>query len=736
MIEGLDPAQIMPVGRMIFSVRGMFCASCAMSVQHVIERQPGVKDCTVNFTSGAALVHWRPEEFDLYQLFARIKQLGYEMAPLVDGNEVEQRLQAQANRLQLQLILAGFFGMWSMMGTWLLYWDVQGLVGINPLWIGLGAVLFSLPVVLYSGLDLYKAGWKTLRAGVPGMDFLVSVGVWGSLLLSIWNLWRGHAIVYVDAATMLVTFLLLGRLIEIYARKNNLLGIDALRQLLPETATLIHTGQANQTVPLNEVQVGQLVYVQAGERIPVDGTVHTGQSQIDNSLLTGESLPVAVQAGSTVYAGMVNVLSPLVVRVEQPQGQRRIDTLGLRMLELFGAKSSMSDAVEAFVRVLLPAVFVVAIVAFMRQLWMNVAIEQALLAALSLLVAACPCAVGLALPLAFSSGSTKASEAGVLLRDPASAEALAKARLFAFDKTGTLTTGQLAVTQVVSPFMDEGQLVARAASIEAGVSHPVAVAIVNYVKQQALELPILTGPIARSFTGVHYEDSDGEVWLVGAPRWLAEQGVRDVPSELPHSEVDVAPAAVVHVAQNHRWVGALVLHDHIREDALAALNTLRDEGCETLLVTGDSATAAQWVGQKLGFASHAIYAAYDPDQKAQLLQSYTTVPTAFVGDGVNDALVLAAADCGVAITGANEIAVTASGVVITHGGVERVVQARQLAQQTQRRIRQNLFFSVCYNLAAVGIFFHIGVSPGMAAVAMGLSSFTVVANSMRAFKIA
>lgn len=720
---------------MIFSVRGMFCASCAMTVQRVIERHPGVKDCTVNFPSGAALVRWQPEEFDLYQLFACIKQLGYEILPLVDGNELEQRLQAQANRLQLQVILAGFFGMWSMMGTWLLYWDMQGLVGVNPLWIGLGAVLFSLPVVLYSGLDLYKAGWKTLRAGVPGMDFLVSVGVWGSLLLSIWNLWRGHAIVYVDAATMLVTFLLLGRLIEIYARKNNLLGIDALRQLLPETATLIQAGQANQTVPLIEVLIGQQVYVQAGERIPVDGTVYKGQSQIDNSLLTGESLPVTVQAGSTVYAGMVNLLSPLVLHVEKGQGQRHIDSLGLRMLELFGAKSSMSDIAESFVRVLLPIVFVVAVVAFMRQLWMDMSMEQALLASLSLLIAACPCAVGLALPLAFSSGSTRASEAGVLLRDPASAEALAQARLFAFDKTGTLTTGQLAVTQVISPFMEKDQLVAQIASIETGVVHPIATAIVNYAKQQRLELPVLKGHIERSFTGVYYQDSDGEVWLVGAAHWLAEQGVRDVPSELPHFKLKLAPAAVVHLTHNHRWVGAVVLQDHIREDALTALNTLRKEGCDTLLVTGDNMTAAQWVGQTLGFAPNNIYAGYDPDQKARLLQSYTTVPTAFVGDGVNDALVLAAANCGVAITGANEIAVTASGVVITHGGVERVVQARQLAQQIQQRIRQNLFFSVCYNLVAVGVFFHVGVSPGIAAVTMGLSSFTVVANSMRPFSI-
>ncbi|MGB3388937.1 MAG: cation transporter, partial [Pseudaminobacter sp.] len=264
--DGLDLESLRPAGRMIFSVRGMFCASCAMAVERVIEKIPGVLASNVNFTSGAALVRWEPDGFDFKNLFDRVNGLGYELSPLLDSNELNRSLQAQASRIRLQLIIAAFFGMWSMLGSWMLYFGIEAVAGIDALLVGWTATAFSLPVILYSGLDLYRAGWKTVLAGVPGMDALVSLGVWGSLLLSLWSLSRGSPAVYVDAATMLVTFLLVGRPIEIQARKHNLVAIDALRQLLPETARLVQPDGKKQLVPLASVQVGASVYVQAGER--------------------------------------------------------------------------------------------------------------------------------------------------------------------------------------------------------------------------------------------------------------------------------------------------------------------------------------------------------------------------------------------------------------------------------------------------------------------------------------
>jgi Cu2+-exporting ATPase/Cu+-exporting ATPase len=726
-----DFEQVRPAGRMIFSVRGMFCASCAMAVQRVIEKVPGVLASNVNFTSGAALVRWDPEDFELKNLFNRVNDLGYELSPLLDSNEINQSLLAQASRIRLQLIIAAFFGMWSMLGSWMLYFGVEAVAGIDALLVGWTATVFSLPVILYSGLDLYRAGWKTARAGVPGMDALVSLGVWGSLLLSFWNLSRSVPEVYVDAATMLVTFLLVGRLIEIHARKHNLVAIDALRQLLPETARLVQPDGTKELVSLETVRAGQLIYVQAGERIPVDGRIQAGASQLDASLLTGESLPLLREAGEQVYAGMVNLQSPLWLHVEKSLGERRIDTLGLRMLELFGAKSSMSKVAERFARWLLPVVGIVTLLALARHLWMGMSVDHALLASLSVLVAACPCAVGLALPLAFSAGSARASHSGILFRDPASAEALARARVFAFDKTGTLTTGQLAVASVTSSRLPPNELVRIVASAENGIAHPVADAIVQYARSQGLDDLLPVDNVERHAAGVRHVAPRGEVWLAGTRRWLEQQGVRDMAEPTsPALDAASAPSAIVHVSRDGRWEGRIDLHDRIRESSLEALEDLREQGCQTLLVTGDNASAARWVGEALAFVPQNIHAACDPDEKVKVLQQ-SGQDTAFVGDGINDTLVLAAAGCGVAINGASAVAVTASGVVITQGGIDQVVRARRLASHIMRRVRQNLFFSVCYNVAIVALFFHIGVTPAAAAIAMCLSSLTVIGNSMR-----
>ncbi|MDY0309331.1 MAG: cation-translocating P-type ATPase [Castellaniella sp.] len=730
--DPLDLESLRPAGRMIFSVRGMFCASCAMAVQRVIDKVPGVLDSHVNFTSGSALVRWDPVQFDFQALFDRVQGLGYEMSPLLDDSEVNRSLDKQAVRIRLQLIVAAFFGMWSMLGTWMLYLGLGAVAGIDAWLVGWAATIFSLPVVLYSGLDFYRAGWKTVRAGVPGMDALISLGVWGSLLLSLWNLSRYSPAVYVDAATMLVTFLLVGRLIEIRARKHNLAAIDALRQLMPETARLI-LPDGNQTiVALESVQPGSQVYVLAGERVPVDGVIDHGASQVDASLLTGESLPRPCTVGEHLHAGMVNLQAPLVLRVEQAQGQRYADRLGLRMLELFGAKSSMSRLAEQFARCLLPIVCVLSVLALMRHLWMGMAVDQALLASLSVLVAACPCAVGLALPLAFSTGSARASRLGILFRDPASVEALARGRTFAFDKTGTLTTGRLAVARAVSKRLAPGELVRIMASAESGVAHPVASAIVQYAGALGIEDLPLAPQVERHPAGVRYTAPDGALWLIGAAQWLEAQGVRCTESLGAAMDPVTGPAsgATVHAARDGRWEGRIELQDTIGAESRAALDTLRQAGCRTLLVTGDHAAAAHWVGRQLGFEPQHIHAACKPDDKVGVLQQYGR-GTVFIGDGINDTLVLAAADCGVAIPGANAIAVTASGVVITRGGLGQVVQARRMARQILRRIRQNLFFSICYNVVIVALFLQVGVTPGAAAVAMLLSSMTVLGNSVR-----
>lgn len=470
---------------MVFAVNGLWCTSCAMALQRVLAKAPGVTSATVNFTSGSALVTWRPDEIDFSALQSRALKLGYALAPLGSGGG--DSLTRQAQRIRTQLVVAIVFGMWSMLGSWVLYLSA-GQLGEAALTIAWFALLSGAPVVLYSGIDFYRAAWRTLRSGVAGIDALVTVGVLGSIAVSLWHLRMGSTEIYIDAATMLICFLLAGRLFEAHARQESHAALDALRQLAPEVATRVATDDSAECeVMLEQLRPGEHILVRANERVPVDGTITAGSSALNCALLTGESLPVSVNPGDTILAGSINLTSHLTVRVDAASGARRIDLLGLRMLELFGARSSLSQTAERFVRILLPTVFLAAVTAFLRYIWIGLPMDRAALEALAILVAACPCAVGLAMPLAYILASQRAADIGVLFRDPVSMEGLARAKIIAFDKTGTLTSGALSVADVAcTGEYSSGQVLALAAEAENTVNHPVA----NALRARAMLPPL------------------------------------------------------------------------------------------------------------------------------------------------------------------------------------------------------------------------------------------------------
>lgn len=715
----MDLEQVRPAGRMVFAVHGLWCTSCAMALQRVLLRLPGVTSASVNFTSGSALLTWDPDSIDFTEVFARAEALGYELAPLQSADD--GALARQAARIRMQLLIAVVFGMWSMLGSWVLYLNADQLETGQALGIAWAVFAFGLPVVGYAGLDFYRAASRTLRAGLAGMDALITLGVFGSVLVTLWELLEGRPQVYMDAATMLITFLLAGRLIEIHARQQSRLAVDALKQLAPEVVTLIdEPGAEPRVCRLDEVQVGHTALVRANERIAVDGEVIAGSSTLDRSLMTGESLPAPANVGDTVLAGTVNLQGALTLRVTAVQGQRRIDLLGLRMLELFGARSSLSETAERFVRWLLPIVLVVALAALARYLWIGMPADRAILGALGILVAACPCAVGLAMPLAYTLACRQAAEQGILLRDPVSVEGLAQARVIAFDKTGTLTSGKLALRAIdAAPGCTEDQLLRLAIEAESVVSHPIAEALRRAGAQRELPLDGNATQHRAHPRGVSMQTDEGALIRVGARDWLLECGVQAVPQDEP---------GVIHIARDANWLGALHFHDSLRPEARGTLQALRAQGTRLWLITGDTAAAAQSLQHELGVPFEQIHAQASPEDKATLLR---TESAAFVGDGANDGLVLASAACGVAIPGASTVAVAAAGVVIAQGGLAPLMQARRIALRMVRIGRQNLAFSLIYNVAVVALFFATGVTPFAAAVAMLLSSLSVLLNTSR-----
>lgn len=715
----MDLEAVRAAGRMVFAVNGLWCTSCAMALQRVLVKVPGVTSATVNFTSGSALVTWRPDDVDFSALQSRALKLGYALAPLASGDG--DSLARQAQRIRTQLVVAVVFGMWSMLGSWVLYLNA-GQLGESALTVGWLALLTGVPVVLYSGTDFYRAAWRTLRSGVAGIDALVTVGVWGSIVVSLWHLRMDSVEIYIDAATMLICFLLAGRLFEVHARQESHAALDALRRLAPEVATRAATADCNECeVMLDQIRPGELILVRANERVPIDGTITAGSSALDCALLTGESMPVPANPGDAILAGSINLSSHLTVRVEAAAGARRIDLLGLRMLELFGARSSLSQTAERFVRVLLPTVFLVAVAAFLRYLWIGLPADRAALEALAILVAACPCAVGLAMPLAYILASQRAADIGVLFRDPVSMEGLARAKIMAFDKTGTLTSGALSVADVeCTGEYSSIQIIALAAEAETTVNHPIA----NALRAHAVWAPPPCGPF-RNHTaypqGVAMTDNAGRHIRVGARAWLDASGVQGLLPDAP---------GLVHVSIDERCIGTIRMTDTLRADSRAALHTLKQQGCSLWLITGDTAAATQSLVDEVGPVFEQIHSGASPEAKVELV-AHETRPLAFVGDGANDGLVLAKAASGIAIPGASTVAAAAAGVVIMQGGLSQLVATRWIARRAMRVAKQNLFFSIFYNIAVVIGFFGVGVTPFAAAIAMLLSSASVFLNTSR-----
>ncbi|MGV3742457.1 MAG: heavy metal translocating P-type ATPase [Burkholderiaceae bacterium] len=728
--EGIDRESLRRAGRMVASVEGMWCGSCAMAVERIIARVPGVTAANISFAGGSALIRWDPARFDLDELLSRVERLGYRMVPLIASDEMEQRIDAEAGAVWTRLAVAAFFGMWSMLGSIALYLDADLAASGEGWWIALVTSLAAVPAVTYSAWAFYRAGWRTALAGVPGMDALVSLGVLASCLLSVWQLAHGSAHVYVDTATMLVCFLLCGRLIELYARRRNSAAVNALKQAVPETVRILVQDGTWTEAPASEVRLGDQVLIYAGERIAVDGIVIDGESDIDRSLVTGESTPVAIQSGGSVEAGCVNLSCPIHVRVEKLHGQRFIDRIGVRMLELFGEKSTVALLAERFARWLIPFALGLATLAFAYAYVSSGDAMDATLRALSVLVAACPCAVGLALPLAYATSAATAARNGILFRDPASMESLAQAKEILFDKTGTLTTGKLEVAEIVAADSDSKKVLHWAGMAEIGIAHPIACAIRD-AAQRVNVLPLdSNAKIQRHARGTEWQSEDREnTVLVGAQAWLESRGVA-VPDR---AERAGRGGTSVQVALNGRWIGTIFLGDTVRPGAADAVAALQDHGLKAKLVTGDGGAASHAVAGVVGLTPQQVYAGCTPEQKVDIVRQ-SARPVVFVGDGVNDSLALAAANCGVAVPGASTAAVATAGVVIADGGMDNVVASWRHARRTLSVVRQNLIFSVIYNAGILGFAATGMVPPAAAAAAMLASSLSVVGNAARLAK--
>lgn len=708
-----------------FSIEGMTCASCVGRVEKALKAVPGVQTADVNLATARATV--RSAGVAPGALVAAVDRAGYLATPF-EGNGFTKPAPSKgepwwpvalAATLSLPLVLP-MIGM--LFGA---DWMING-------WLQLA---LATPVQFWLGARFYKAGWKAVRAGAGNMDLLVALGTSAGYGLSLYLLFKhaehGTPHLYFEASAVIITLVLLGKWLEARAKRQTTAAIAALNALKPEVAR-VRMPYGDVEVPMAHVKLGDVVVVRPGERIPVDGIVIIGSSQVDESLITGESLPVAKHAGDKVTGGAVNAEGLLQVQTTAVGAESTLSRI-VRMVESAQAKKApIQRVVDRVSAVFVPVVLAIAMITLLGWGLATGDWEQAILNAVAVLVIACPCALGLATPTAIMAGTGVAARHGILIKDAEALEVAHRIDTVAFDKTGTLTEGKPQLVSAVAATGHEANLLSWSAAIQANSEHPLARAVVDAARTAAI--PTLSAAKVSAVPGRGMSaEVQGRALRLGSPRYMQELGVDMSALAEPSRRLQEEGRTVswlADVTNSPVLVGMLAFGDAPKVSAISAVKSLQALGVHTVMLTGDNRGSAAAVGRVLGI-DH-IEAEVLPADKAaivtRLKESGRSV--AMVGDGINDAPALAAADVGIAMSTGTDVAMHAAGITLMRGDPALVADAIDISRRTYRKIRQNLFWAFAYNvigipLAAAGL-----LNPVVAGAAMALSSVSVVSNAL------
>lgn len=749
------------------AIGGMTCASCAGRVEKALRNVPGVVEANVNLATERASVRGVRGVVDVAVLSAAVEKAGYEASVVTDPAQAASEESgpawwpvAVAAVLSLPLLLPMLvepFGVHLMPPPWVQW-------------------LLATPVQFWLGARFYRAGYKAVRAGSGNMDLLVALGTSAAYGLSLYEWWRAPAgsmpHLYFEAAAVVITLVLLGKWLEARAKRRTVEAIRALAALRPETARVVrdpHGAASEVSVPLSQVKVGDWVVVRAGERVPVDGVIRDGASQLDESLLTGEPLPIDKADGDKVVGGSINGAGTLRVETTAVGADTALARI-IRMVEDAQAgKAPIQRAVDRVAAVFVPVVVLIAVVTVIAGWALGLGLEASLLNAVAVLVIACPCALGLATPAAIMVGTGAAARQGILIKDAEALELAHRINVVAFDKTGTLTEGKpRLVAHLPAQGTSADTLLRWSAAVQSGSSHPLAKAVTTAAEEAGLAsaVPVasdiaalpgrgmradileahgagaLSDPSSGSLGGRHSLQlgnarlldelgiSQGAlaseaVRLAGEGRtvsWLVETGSADMG--------DVAGDAADARARGGRLLGLLAFGDTLKATARPAIDRLHALGVRCVMVTGDNAGSAKAVANALGLDE--VHADVLPEHKAEVIAQLKRdgAVVAMVGDGINDAPALAAADVGIAMGSGTDVAMQTAGITLMRGDPQRVADAIDVSRRTWSKIRQNLFWAFAYNVVGIPLAAFGMLSPVIAGAAMALSSVSVVSNAL------
>jgi Cu2+-exporting ATPase len=711
-------------------VEGIHCAACVWLIERGLHRTPGVLSANVNLAAKRLHLRWDNSRSKLSDLIRALARIGYAAVPY-DPESAEGVIKKTNRAMLFRLFFAGF-AMMNMMWISIALYSGANQDEFREFFHWMGLVLAT-PTLLYSGYPFYRGAIGGLRGGRLTMDMPIAIGLSVTYLYSLYVTVSDSKTgeVYFDTVTNLTFVILIGRYLEGMFRHQAVSATKRLMELQPRVAIVMRDGQEQMT-PIRGVKLGDHVLIKPGHKVPVDGVVLEGHSAVDESMLSGESVPVSKASGAQVSAGTVNTTGALLVEVRSLLQDTTLSKIIRLVEEAQSSKAPIQRLADTIVPWFVLVTLICATLTFF--VWNQHDFEVALMAATSVLIITCPCALGMATPMSIAVASGLGAKHGILVKNGLVLETLSKVTHFVFDKTGTLTEGKMSVAQLhVAAGSNEQAVLSHAAAVERYSEHSVAKAIVAEAEARQLGYRDIAVDGFHATAGLGVEANvAGQRVLLGSAEWLTRCGITlDAILQAQTHELEAQAMSCVHVAQGGKHVAILALADQLRGDALQLVNELRAEGIAMTLLSGDRRPVAEAIARQLGgMEVIAEVLPQDKDQVIQKLQQAGAV-VAMVGDGINDAPALIRADVGIALGSGTDVSVESADIVLMHNELDKVRQATQLSRRTLRTIKQNIGLSFVYNAVMVPLAMMAKVSPLVAAITMPISSLVVIGNAAR-----